>query len=372
MKSLTLFNNKGGVGKTTLTFNIAHMLARSGYRTVALDYDPQCNLSAIFLSDEDLAELWEDESQGDMTRADGSRTVAGCIDLIRRGKGDIRVPSLIQVANDLWLLPGHLGLSRFEQQLAEEWPKILGSNNERALDVTTALDLLSNLAAEQVNADIVIIDVGPSLGALNRAALLACDAVMVPLAPDLFSLQGLANVGPTLREWRHDWDNVHPNRLRNTAQETLPIHRFQPIGYIVQQHLSRADRIPAGSQRWAAQVPRYFHQYVLDEAKPPEDLSIENDEQCISLIKHFASLIPLAQDARKPIFDLKQADGIGGGQIQAVARARREFEALVKQLIERLEQVPDAISAADRAAAADEPARPDHLPKKTGRKRPSR
>jgi cellulose biosynthesis protein BcsQ len=372
MKSLTLFNNKGGVGKTTLTFNIAHMLARKGYRTVALDYDPQCNLSAIFLSDEELAELWEEESSKDMTRADGTRTVAGCIDLIRRGKGDIRQPSLIPVADDLWLLPGHLALSRFEQQLAEEWPKIHGVNNERALDVTTALDLLSNLAAQQVSADIVIIDVGPSLGALNRAALLACDAVMVPLAPDLFSLQGLANVGPTLREWRHDWDNVYQNRLHHTAQEALPIHRFQPIGYIVQQHLSRADRIPAGYQRWAARVPWYFHHYVLGEADPPEDLSIENDDQCISLIKHFASLVPLAQNARKPIFDLKQADGIGGGQIQAVARARREFEALVTQLIGRLDQLPDAVSAADRAADADKPAHPGRKSKKSGSKRSSR
>ncbi len=88
--------------------------------------------------------------------------------------------------------------SRFEQPLAEEWPKAASTSNERALDVTTALDVVSNLAADQVEAEVALLDVGPSLGALNRAALLSCDAVVIPVAPDLFSLQGLRNVGPTL------------------------------------------------------------------------------------------------------------------------------------------------------------------------------
>lgn len=55
-----LFNNKGGVGKTTLTFNIAHMMARLGKRVVVLDFDPQCNLTAMFLEDETLIELWRE------------------------------------------------------------------------------------------------------------------------------------------------------------------------------------------------------------------------------------------------------------------------------------------------------------------------
>jgi chromosome partitioning protein len=339
MRSLVLFNNKGGVGKTTLTFNIAHMLARKGHRTVVLDYDPQCNISAIFLTDEYLFEIWQKEDPGRAGSKKG-RTVAGCVDLVRRGKGDVLEPQLIEAAENIWLLPGHLGLSRFEQTLAEEWPKIAAVNNERALDVTTALDLLSNMAADKVSADIVMVDVGPSLGALNRAALLACDAVIVPLAPDLFSLQGLANVGPTLRDWRKDWENVCQNRLHDRPQQELPIHGFQPIGYIVQQHLARADRMPSGYAQWAGKIPSYFHEYVLGESPPPATLTVEEDEQCIATIKHFASLVPIAQLARKPIFDLKQADGISGGQLQAVARRRQEFDQLVSHLLVRLEQLP--------------------------------
>jgi len=341
MKSLTLFNNKGGVGKTTLTFNIAHMFARLGLDVVALDYDPQCNLSALFLGDDDLYGAW---TAGDVVLPDGTRrgrTVAACVDLVRRGKGELLDPELIEVADHLWLLPGHIGLSRFEQTLAEEWPKVQAVDNERALDVTTALDQLSSKAATHVNADIVIIDVGPSLGALNRAAVLACDAIVVPLAPDLFSLQGLENAGPVLRQWRKDWQTACQNRISESRSPQLAPHQFQPIGYIVQQHLARSDRIPSGYQRWASLIPHYFHQFILGEDEVAPDLSIESDDQCLALIKHYASLVPIAQQAGKPMFDLKQADGIGGGQLQAVARFRKEFEAIVERICERLDALPE-------------------------------
>lgn len=343
MKSLALFNNKASVGKTTLAFNLAHLFARRGLRTVALDYDPQCNLSAMFLSPDELVGIWEeDESIMDSPEATEARTVGGCIDLIRRRTGDLREPVLVPVADDLWLLPGHLGLSRFERELADEWPKIAAFVNERALDVTTALDLLSNAAAEQVDADIVIIDVGPGLGALNRAALLACDAVVIPLAPDVFSLQGLAHVGPALREWRDDWGKVNSSRLRGKYQELLPIHRFQPIGYIVQQRLPGLDGVPSDSRRWASSIPGYFHAHVLDEPSP--DLSIEADEQCIAVMEHVASLIPIARMARKPVCSLGQGDG--ARDEQAVVAARAELELLIDRLSARLDEIPEAVSAA--------------------------
>lgn len=342
MKSMVLFNNKGGVGKTTLTFNIAHMMARRGMRVAVLDYDPQCNISSIFLSEEQLEEIWESGEP------DG-RTVAGCIEPVRRGKGEVIDPKLIAVATDpklvavadnLWLLPGHLSLSRFEQTLAEEWPKTFAQDNERALDVTTALDELSNRCAQAADADVVLFDMGPSLGALNRSALLACDAVVIPVAPDLFSLQGLRNVGPTLRDWREDWQVVCERHLKERAQESTPRHQFQPIGYIVQQHLARVDRPVAGYAKWAQRIPAEYHTSVLGQPQSSAPPSIESDGECIGTIKHFASLVPLAQMARKPIFDLKQADGIGGGQFQAVAKCRIEFEQLVNEINRRLAAMP--------------------------------
>lgn len=188
-----------------------------------------------------------------------------------------------------------------------------------------------------MRADVLLLDVGPSLGALNRAALLACDNVVLPLAPDLFSLQGLKNVGPTLHEWRRDWSVVRRDHLDGRAQARLPAHDFRPMGYIVQQHMARADRPVAGYERWFKQIPAVFHGEVLGEAAPPAALQVDTDGACIARLKHFASLVPLAQLARKPMFDLKRADGIGGGQIQAVANCRSEFEVLARALAKRLD-----------------------------------
>jgi chromosome partitioning protein len=329
VKSLVLFNNKGGVGKTTLTFNLAHMAARQGQRVAVVDYDPQCNLSSIFLSEDELAQLWQ---------SGGGRTVAACIEPVRRGKGDFLSPEPIRIADALWLLPGHLDLSRFEQTLAPEWGQTMSSNNERALDVTTVLAVLANAVADKVRADLMFVDVGPSLGALNRAALLACDAVVLPLAPDLFSLQGMRNVGPTLRSWRDDWAVVRERHMKGRAQQQLPPHEFRPVGYVVQQHLARKDQAVKGYAKWAESIPSTFRHEVLGRVDD-EDVSVDEDPYCLALIRHFASLVPIAQQARKPMFDLKQSDGIGGGQIQAVARCRREFEALVQRLVQRIAAV---------------------------------
>jgi cellulose biosynthesis protein BcsQ len=327
MKSLVLFNNKGGVGKTTLTFNIAHMMAQKGLRTVLLDYDPQCNLSALVLGEEDLFAIWEQEGKG--------TTVARCIDLVRRGKGDIESPQLVEAGDGLWLLPGDLLLSRFEQKLAESWGKIHASDNEEALHVSTCLERLAADAGERAQADVVLIDVGPSLGAMNRAALLSSDAVVFPLAPDLFSLQGLKNVGPALKEWRDDWDKVSE---RAGPGASMSGRRFEPIGYVVQQHLARVDRPVKAYAQWAAQIPGTYREHVPGKARSKRSVSLEGDENCIAMLKHFSSLVPLAQLSRKPIFELKQADGIGGGQIQLVAKAREEFGTLVDEIRRRLQE----------------------------------
>lgn len=328
MKSLVLFNNKAGVGKTTLTFHLAHMMAREGVRTVALDYDPQANLTAIFLDESQLEELWQPGTP--------PSTVARCIDPVRWDKGEVRKPELLRIAENLWLLPGELSLSRFEQNLAEEWARKADSNNQRALDVTFALDLLSNLAARQVDADIVLIDVGPSLGALNRSAILACDHIAVPLAPDLFSLQGLENVGPTLRDWREDIAYVREERINGRAQETWAVHEFLPIGYIVQQHLARVDRPVSGSAKWADRIPVSYVRNVLEGDESKAAATFGEDPNCIFTIKHMSSLAPIAQLARKPMFDLKQADGIGGSQIQAVKRCRDDFRTLTRKVLDLL------------------------------------
>ena len=139
-----------------------------------------------------------------------------------------------------------------------------------------------------------------------------------------------------IREWRQDWMVVRARHLTGRTQASLPLHGFRPIGYVIQQHLARKDQAVKGYARWSELIPRVFRELVLEQPLHDASLDIEHDEHCLAQIRHFASLVPLAQAARKPMFDLRQADGIGGGQIQAVARCRKVFEDLVRVLLERL------------------------------------
>ena len=197
MRTLAFFNNKGGVGKTTLIYHLAWMISRMGHRVVVADLDPQANLTSMFLREERLEEIWSEDSMF-------SRSVMAALAPIIKGTGDIADAPVQQIRDPLWLIPGDLGLAEFEGELSEAWGKCL-DRREPAFRTTSAFYRIILRTAARANADIVLIDVGPNFGAINRAALISADAMVVPLAPDLFSLQGLRNLGPTLRRWRSEW-----------------------------------------------------------------------------------------------------------------------------------------------------------------------
>lgn len=323
---VTFFNNKGGVGKTTLVYHLAWMLQEMGIRVVAVDLDPQANLTASFLSDEEVEKLWADTHR---------RTVYGALEPLFGGTGGITAPHVEEIAPSLGLVPGDLLLSGTEQELSGAWPASLGQDisARRAFVVTTAFWTLAQGAAALAEADLVLVDVGPNLGALNRAVMIASDHVIVPLAPDLYSLQGLRNLGPTLAGWRHEWQI----RLASKPDPGLPAPSgdMRPRGYVVLQHGTRVDRVVGAYDRWLQQVPGEYRRSVLQE---PDGQSprADDDEYCLGLIKHYHSLAPLAQEARKPLFMLRSADGAIGAHQQSVRDAYGHFEALATRLIDVL------------------------------------
>ena len=114
MKTVAFFNNKGGVGKTSLVYHLAWMYSDMGVSVVAADLDPQANLTAMFLREERLEELWPD--------GDHPKSILGTVSPILRGLGDIKPPHVEKITKDLGLLVGDLGLSRFEAKLSSAWP----------------------------------------------------------------------------------------------------------------------------------------------------------------------------------------------------------------------------------------------------------
>ena len=329
---LTLFNNKGGVGKTSLVYHLSWMLAEMGKRVLACDLDPQANLTSAFLNEDQLADLWIESPPGAAT------TIFRCLQPLT-AVGDLQAPELRPIAPNLSLLPGDLALSGFEDVLPAEWPQSLGSANlYRPFRVLTAFWQVIQLGAVECSADIVLMDVGPNLGAINRSALIASDFVLVPLGADLFSLQGLRNLGPALERWRADWNKRTANWPNHEFE--LPRGRMQPIGYVVQQHSVRLSRPVKAFDRWVRRIPAEYRTSILGDAAPPPDLRTADDPNCLATLKHYRSLVPMGQEARKPIFHLTGADGAIGNHSLAVREAYSDFHTLASVILDRMAALP--------------------------------
>lgn len=320
---VALFNNKGGVGKTTSAYHLAHMVARIGPPTLAVDLDPQANLTAAFLDDERLEALWE---------SGAPTTIRDAVDPLVRGIGDIVVPDPQTVADNLWVLPGDLGLASFEDELSDAWPRGY-EGAEAALRRTTAFHRIVQGAAEVTGAELVVVDVGPNLGAINRAALLAADYILVPLAADLFSLRGLRNVGPVIRRWRRNWqEDVRPRA--GGLDLDVPAGAMRPLGYVVLQHAVRLDRPVQAYDRFLTRMPEEYARSVLEQDTDIE--RVADDPHCLATLRNYRSLMPLSQDARKPMFDLRAADGALGSTGRLVQKCHAEFEALAREMLDRV------------------------------------
>jgi cellulose biosynthesis protein BcsQ len=236
----------------------------------------------------------------------------------------------------LHLVPGDVALARFEEKLSQEWPNSLGNDPYRSFRVLTAFWQIGQKVAQRVNADIIFVDVGPNLGAINRSALIGSDFVAIPLGADLFSLQGLKNLGPTLRDWRREWSE----RTKRSGALDFPLPQavMRPLGYIIQQHSVRLSRPVKAYDRWVNRVPEVYRESVLQQ--PGSAVTPQSDPNCLATLKHYRSLIPMAQEARKPIFRLTPGDGAIGNHAAAVQESYVDFQSLAEKILGKMALQP--------------------------------
>ena len=324
MKSIAVFNNKGGDGKTSLVFHLAWMYTRLDYSVLVADLDPQANLTSMFLNDKELENLWESDRE--------NRTVYASLQPVLEGTGDIKTPHVTEPVSGIGLVAGDILLSGAEDELTSQWLECL-DRRPRAFRALSAIWRALRGAAEKVAADLILMDVGPNLGALNRAVLVNADHLVVPLAADPYSIRSLHNLGPTLRRWREQWAE---RRERNPVEGLdVPRGDMLPIGYVVLQHAVRLNRPIMAYERWMERIPGAYRKFVIGEEAPRVTPSVDEDEHCLATLKSYRSLMPLAQEARKPMFALKPADGAMRGHTKAVQGCYRDFRALAQIVAKR-------------------------------------
>lgn len=319
MKLISIFNHKGGVGKTTITYNLAFALAELGSTVVMADLDPQANLSIMSL---DNYEGFIDE---------GGWTISSGLQPLVSGEGDYSRPELQRLDQRVFLLPCDIDLADFESILPTAWTECLAGQT-RGFRVTSAIGRMLFQASEEVDADYVLIDLGPNIGGLNRAVLMSSGYFIVPMTADLFSVKATKSVGRNIVNWVRDWENAR-QRFRMNEEFSIPDGRCHFLGYITQQFNIYRNRPTEAFKHWKTIMPEAVSEGIIETLSQVSlsDPAASNGPE-IGDVQNFHSLAPKAQEHRKPIFRLSNKEGIFGNNLERVDQARESFSDIARKI----------------------------------------
>lgn len=366
MKIVSVFNNKGGVGKSTLSFHLAHALAEQGKKTLMVDLDPQSNLTLQCLSTEQLEKIWTEEepfiedfqsaleaSKKTFTEFVATpRSIHCLLKPIEDGVYEsFSLGAVHQITPKLGLIPGRLSLHTFEDKLAKSWSDAF-MGEPQALRLLTAIRGLCLEAGNKHGYEIAILDTSPSLGMLNRVIISTSTGFFVPCMPDMFSTFGLTNIGLALRTWRSQFDTMY-SLLSDKKRSAFPNHFVKLLGYTIYNarryaeqneldlataHFGYAKKLPSVIK---SKIPKecYSHLTAATIAKPIGGKSI----------MHTHNTLPsMAQKYRVPIWDVPNLDNLFledkstvSGNKNTYIEKRALYHAFASDLMSRLKGLED-------------------------------
>ena len=327
MKSIAFFNNKGGVGKTTLVTNLAAYLAlEENKRVLVIDADPQCNATQAMFSDTFVDKKYEVKS---------SFSIYKIVQPLAAGKGySASITPEFSERFGVDVIIGDPRLALSEDVLARDWSTAV-SGDTRGLRTTL---LFSQLLGRLSRYDYVFFDVSPSLGAINRAVLISCDYFVSPMSVDIFSLRALENISAALENWskllkRGLEDNPEP--------EEIPIERYnwrlKFAGYVTQQYIAKRDaegnmRAVGAYEKIARRIPDLIERYFLDLGAD----SLPVERYALGSIPTLNSIIPMSQNARAPVFAIGAKDGVVGSHFLKVREVKETFKVISERFQKNL------------------------------------
>ncbi|MCA8988277.1 MAG: AAA family ATPase [Planctomycetaceae bacterium] len=321
MKKIVLFNHKGGVGKTTLTVNIAAALGDLGFRVLLIDADPQCNLTSFYLEERQI-----DALLGDSDDDDAGATLWSAIKPVVRGRGGpIEIPVYATTHEKVFIAPGDVLLADYEEELPDAWTRSF-ARNERGYDVLRALSDAVEILASKYQADVVMYDVGPNVGPLNRVVLLDSDYFITPVAADLFSLRALSTVGRAVGKWITDYETIRS--LAPTGHGRLLNGRPVYLGYITSAFKVNVGRRASNPhEQWENKIaPRVTSRVVNVLATIDPAIVPHSGNNKVGAVKHFQSLAPSAQEHGVAIGQLIGL--VNSGYNPTIADAKSQFHNL--------------------------------------------
>ncbi len=348
MKVISVFNNKGGVGKTTLTFHIAHALSEMGNRVLMMDADPQCNLTIYSVDQEKIHDIWEKEdcfidegfesSKNDLSLEDfvkmnsEPRSLHYLLKPTEEGTGELEnVPPPFELTNNLDIVPGRLTLHLYEEKIAGRWTDVY-RGEPLAIRTITKIRNLAEIYAEKYDYDYVIIDTSPSLGAMNKVVISTVDGFFIPAAPDLFSLYGIRNIGKALSAWKSEFDVIY-KLISAGKRHSFPDNFVTFLGYTIYN----AKKYAGVNNNWdlahahlnyAQQIPDTIKKHIqpkLREHLPENQLDTPIGG---TSVMHTHNTFPsMAQHYHAPMWNVPALDIIEDEHINTLRGARTKYEA---------------------------------------------
>jgi len=321
-KRLAIFNHKGGVGKTTLTYNVAVALADLGKKVLLVDSDPQCNLTSYIVEEDVIDDLL------DHSDTDEGQTVWSAVLPVVEGMGNVRKITPIGASHsNLHLVPGDIRLSEFESELTESWSQCI-QRKVKGFRGTTALSYLVNRLTSESRTpfDFVFYDSGPNIGPLNRAVLLDCDCFIVPVAYDLFSVRALKTLGRTLAAWIQEWTTIAD--LAPDGTYLLP-GRPQFMGYVPQNFRVYGGQPTSQHLIYASKIDRRIQSEVIAVLRnvDPHLAPRSASQSKLGEVQDFASLVPASQSEGDALWEV----ATGSAQLRDAARAA--FDSIARKIV---------------------------------------
>jgi cellulose biosynthesis protein BcsQ len=322
MQSIVFFNNKGGVGKTTLLCNVAAYAALYLKKKVCVvDADPQCNATQYFFDDDVLNNIYESNGF----------TIYDTVEPLTEGGGFTKDIKLLKSDKfGISVLPGDPRLALIEDFLAQDWG---AAKSGDVRGIRTNL-VFSDLISRLTEFDVVLFDVSPSLGAINRSILLSSDFFMSPMSIDIFSLKAFENIAQWINEWSEDWERGITNVKDHKKIPDLKYGRAKFLGYVTQQYLAKRDK--AGNRRGVRAYEEIRKRIDGVIIKCGLDKNIAKKPFEIGTVPNLFSLIPMSQSNNTPVFQLTSADGVVGAHFAKVKDARDIFSDVTQELLGRL------------------------------------
>lgn len=300
-KKICLFNHKGGVSKTTTTYNLGWKLARIGKKVILVDADPQCNLTGLILG-EDFDDFYLNRPKDNLKTGISPAFEATPIPL--SAIDCFQIPE----NENLYLVPGHIALSEYEVPLSIAHQ--LSNTIPTLKNLPGAMNSFLELVAVKYNADYIIIDMNPSLSSINQNLFCISDFFMVPTSPDYFSVMAINSLSSVLPKWER-WAKMARVAFSDSSYP-FPTTSTKFLGTIIQNFTIRNGEPSDAFQKWIEEVAKAVNETLLP-AIIPEGMMLDSTKYkteqpangyCIAEIPSFSGLIPRSQRGRMPVYEL--------------------------------------------------------------------